>query len=56
MKAELKVKKNESLQDWIGRLAKYWNFGDELEEMINEISKESYIRGNEEAMANMDAN
>ena len=50
MKKELKIKKDEPLHKWLDRIAKYWNFGAELREMLGEISKESYIQGSNDAI------
>ena len=45
MKKELRRKKDESLHDWLDRIADYWNFDTELREVLAEVSKESYIKG-----------
>ena len=45
MKKQLKLKKDEPLHKWLDRIAEYWHFGEELRELIGEISKESYIQG-----------
>ena len=50
MKKKFEIKKGEKLHEWIGRLADYWNFGDELREMLSEISKVSYIHGSNDAI------
>ena len=49
MKSNLRIKKNEPLYKWIERIADYYNFGDELREMLSEVSKESYIHGSNDA-------
>ena len=49
MKKHLRIKKGEKLHEWLDRIADYWNFGDELREMLHEISKESYIHGSNDA-------
>ena len=49
MKKHLRIKKGEKLHEWLDRIADYWNFGDELREMLHEISKESYFRGSNDA-------
>lgn len=49
MKKHLRIKKGEPLHKWLDRIADYWNFGDELREMLGEISKESYIHGSNDA-------
>ena len=48
MKKQLQIKKNEPLHEWLDRIAEYWHFGEELRELIGEISKESYIQGSNE--------
>ena len=45
MKKQLQIKKGEPLHEWLDRIAAYWNFGDELREMLGEVSKTSYIHG-----------
>ena len=45
MKKQLQIKKNEPLHEWLDRIAEYWNFGEELREILQEISKESYLQG-----------
>ena len=45
MKEQLKLKENESLDDWVNRIADYWNFGEELRETLHTIATESYNRG-----------
>lgn len=45
MKKQLKIKKGEPLHKWLDRIAAYWNFGEELREILSVISKESYIQG-----------
>ena len=49
MKKQLRIKKSEPLYKWIERIADYWNFGDELKEVLSEVSKESYIHGSNDA-------
>lgn len=49
MKKHLRIKKGEPLHEWLDRIADYWNFGDELREMLGEVSKESYIHGSNDA-------
>ena len=45
MKKEWQIKADEPLEEWIERVAKYWNFGDELREVLNTIKSLSYIIG-----------
>lgn len=45
MKKQLQIKKGEKLHEWIDRIAQYWNFGEELRDILVEVSKESYIQG-----------
>lgn len=45
MRKAIRYKKGEPLYKWIERIADYWNFGDELREVLSEVSKESYIQG-----------
>ena len=45
MKKQLQIKKNETLDSWVDRIADYWNFGDELRNMLHEVSKTSYDKG-----------
>ena len=45
MKKELRIKKDEPLHEWLDRIADYWNFGEDLREVLAEVSKESYIKG-----------
>ena len=49
MKKQLKIKKDEPLFKWIERIADYWNFDEELREVLSEVSKESYIQGSNAA-------
>ena len=49
MKKHLKIKKEEPLHKWIDRIADYWNFGEELREILTKVSKESYIQGSNDA-------
>lgn len=49
MKKELRLKKGEPLHKWLDRIAEYWNFGEELREMLGEVSKTSYIHGSKDA-------
>ena len=49
MKKQLQIKKGEPLHKWIDRIADYWNFGEELREMLSEVSKKSYIQGSNDA-------
>jgi hypothetical protein len=46
----LQIKKNEPLHKWLDRIADYWNFNDELREILSEISKTSYIQGSNAAI------
>ena len=46
---KLNIKKNEPLHKWFDRIADYYNLGEELRELIGEISKKSYIRGTNDA-------
>lgn len=50
MKKILQIKKNEPLHKWLDRIAGYWNFNDELREILSEISKTSYIQGSNAAI------
>ena len=45
MRKQLQIKKGEPLHKWLDRIADYWNFDEELREVLGEISKESYIHG-----------
>ena len=45
MKKEWQIKADEPLEEWIERVATYWNFGDELREVLNTIKSLSYIIG-----------
>lgn len=45
MKKQLLIKKGEPLHEWLDRIADYWNFGAELREVLEVVSKESYIQG-----------
>lgn len=51
MKKELRIKKNEPLHEWLDRIANYWNFDTELREVLGEVSKESYIHGSNDTVA-----
>lgn len=51
MKKELRIKKNEPLHEWLDRIADYWNFDTELREVLGEVSKESYIHGSNDTVA-----
>ena len=53
MKKELRIKKDESLHDWLDRIADYWNFGAELREVLEVVSKESYIQGSNAAVESL---
>ena len=50
MKKILQIKKNEPLHEWLDRIADYWNFNEELREILSEISKTSYIQGSNAAI------
>lgn len=50
MKKILQIKKNEPLHEWLDRIANYWNFNDELREILSEVSKTSYIQGSNAAI------
>lgn len=50
MKKILQIKKNEPLHKWLDRIADYWNFNDELREILSEVSKTSYIQGSNAAI------
>lgn len=50
MKKILQIKKNEPLHKWLDRIADYWNFNEELREILSEISKTSYIQGSNDAL------
>lgn len=41
----LRLKKDEPLHKWCDRIAEYYRFGDELREVLAEVSKASYIKG-----------
>ena len=41
----LRLKKDEPLHKWCDRIAEYYRFGDELREVLAEVSKASYIHG-----------
>ena len=56
MKKELRIKKDEPLHEWLDRIADYWNFGEELREVLGEVSKESYIRGKDAAVESLKQN
>jgi hypothetical protein len=49
----LRIRKDEPLHDWLDRIADYWNFGEELREVLGEVSKESYIRGKDAAVESL---
>lgn len=55
MKKELKIKKDERLHEWIKRLTAYYDNNNvptkEMEEILREVSVQSYIRGSEAADA-----
>ena len=53
MKKELRIKKDEPLHEWLDRIADYWNFGEELREVLAEVSKESYIKGSNAAVESL---
>ena len=46
---KLNLKKNEPLHKWLDRIAEYYNLGEELREVLGEVSKESYIHGTNDA-------
>ena len=46
---KLNLKKNEPLHEWLDRIADYYNLGEELRDVLGEVSKESYIRGSNNA-------
>ena len=50
MKKELRKRKDEPLHEWLDRIADYWNFNEELREILSEISKTSYIQGSNAAI------
>jgi hypothetical protein len=50
MKKELRIREGEPLHEWIDRIADYWNFREELREVLGEISKTSYIQGSNAAI------
>ena len=54
MKKELKLKKGETLHDWTVRIAMYYaNIkvkGEELAEVLHEVSVRSYIHGSRDAI------
>jgi hypothetical protein len=53
MKEVLRIRKDEPLHEWLDRIADYWNFGEELREVLGEVSKESYIRGKDAAVESL---
>jgi hypothetical protein len=56
MKEVLRIRKDEPLHEWLDRIADYWNFGEELREVLGEVSKESYIRGKDAAVESLKQN
>lgn len=50
MKKKLRYKKGEPLHKWVERIADYWNFDQELREILSEVSKTSYIHGSNDAI------
>ena len=50
MKGQLRLRKDEPLNEWLDRIADYWHFGTELREMLGEISQESFDRGRKESI------
>lgn len=50
MKKKLIIQKGEPLHKWLDRIAEYWNFGKELRDMLETVSKESYIQGSNAAI------
>lgn len=53
MKKILQIKKNEPLHEWLDRIADYWNFNKELREVLEVVSKESYIQGSNAAVESL---
>lgn len=53
MKKILQIKKNEPLHEWLDRIADYWNFNEELREVLEVVSKESYIQGSNAAVESL---
>jgi hypothetical protein len=53
MKEVLRIREGEPLHEWLDRIADYWNFGEELREVLGEVSKESYIRGKDAAVESL---
>ena len=53
MKKHLKLNKDERLCDWIKRLTAYYDNNDvptkEMEEILREVSVQSYIKGTDDA-------
>ena len=41
----LPIKKNEPLYKWRERLAKHYNLSEDMQEILAEVSKVSYIQG-----------
>lgn len=54
MKKELKLRKGETLHDWTVRIAMYYANtkvkGEELAEVLHEVSVKSYIHGSRDAI------
>ena len=53
MKKILQIKKNEPLHEWLDRIADYRNFNEELREVLEVVSKESYIQGSNAAVESL---
>ena len=53
MKEVLRIRKDEPLHEWLDRIADYWNFGGELREVLEVVSKESYIQGSNAAVESL---
>lgn len=50
MEKALRLKKDEPLHKWLDRIAKRYNFGEQLREVLGEVSKISYIHGSNDAI------
>jgi len=53
MKKQLLIRKGEPLHEWLDRIADYWNFDAELREVLEVVSKESYIQGSNAAVESL---
>ena len=53
MKKQLLIRKGEPLHEWFERIADYWNFDAELRDVLEVVSKESYIQGSNAAVESL---